>query len=178
MLATHMCLQPLLSPSNILFHRKVPFQKMPPHGKILKKRPWYVWRLHGVPTNRFRFKTNTFVCVFAGRPHSNTMENGYTSCIKLFKNGFESGDFWKRCPLNWGRRTNTNLFKNADVMSTTMRGDRTSLLTLCVIFNNWYPGIARCTSLSSRILYVTSRLLISLFLDVDVYSRSSSKIFP
>ena len=33
------CLQPLLSPSNILFHRKVPFQKMPPHGKILKKCP-------------------------------------------------------------------------------------------------------------------------------------------
>ena len=33
------CLQPLLSPSNILFHRKVPFQKMPPHGKILKKGP-------------------------------------------------------------------------------------------------------------------------------------------
>jgi hypothetical protein len=28
--------QPLLSPSNILSHRKVPFQKMP-HGKILKK---------------------------------------------------------------------------------------------------------------------------------------------
>jgi hypothetical protein len=33
-------LQPLLSPSNILSHRKVPFQKMPPpHGKILKKGP-------------------------------------------------------------------------------------------------------------------------------------------
>jgi hypothetical protein len=32
-------LQPLLSPSNILPHRKVPFQKMPPHGKILKKGP-------------------------------------------------------------------------------------------------------------------------------------------
>jgi hypothetical protein len=32
-------LQPLLSPSNILFHRKVPFHKMPPHGKILKKGP-------------------------------------------------------------------------------------------------------------------------------------------
>ena len=32
-------LQPLLSPSNILFHRKVPFQKIPPHGKILKKGP-------------------------------------------------------------------------------------------------------------------------------------------
>ena len=31
--------QPLLSPSNILYHRKVPFQKMPPHGKILKKGP-------------------------------------------------------------------------------------------------------------------------------------------
>jgi hypothetical protein len=31
--------QPLLSPSNILTHRKVPFQKMPPHGKILKKGP-------------------------------------------------------------------------------------------------------------------------------------------
>jgi hypothetical protein len=31
--------QPLLSSSNILFHRKVPFQKMPPHGKILKKGP-------------------------------------------------------------------------------------------------------------------------------------------
>jgi hypothetical protein len=31
--------QPLLSPSNILSHRKVPFQKMPPHGKILKKGP-------------------------------------------------------------------------------------------------------------------------------------------
>ena len=26
-------------PSNILSHRKVPFQKMPPHGKILKKGP-------------------------------------------------------------------------------------------------------------------------------------------
>jgi hypothetical protein len=32
-------LQPLLSPSNILSHRRVPFQKMPPHGKILKKGP-------------------------------------------------------------------------------------------------------------------------------------------
>jgi hypothetical protein len=33
-------LQPLLSPSNILSHRKVPFQKMPPpQGKILKKGP-------------------------------------------------------------------------------------------------------------------------------------------
>jgi hypothetical protein len=32
-------LQPLLSPSNLLSHRKVPFQKMPPHGKILKKGP-------------------------------------------------------------------------------------------------------------------------------------------
>jgi hypothetical protein len=33
-------LQPFLSPSNILSHRKVPFQKMPPpHGKILKKGP-------------------------------------------------------------------------------------------------------------------------------------------
>jgi hypothetical protein len=31
--------QQLLSPSNILSHRKVPFQKMPPHGKILKKSP-------------------------------------------------------------------------------------------------------------------------------------------
>ena len=31
--------QPLLSPSNILSHRKVPFQKMPPHWKILKKGP-------------------------------------------------------------------------------------------------------------------------------------------
>ena len=30
-------LQPLLSPSNILFHRKVPFQKIPPTGKSLKK---------------------------------------------------------------------------------------------------------------------------------------------
>ena len=32
-------LQPLLSPSNKLFHRKVPFQKMPPPptGKSLKK---------------------------------------------------------------------------------------------------------------------------------------------
>jgi hypothetical protein len=30
-------LQPLLSPSNILSHRKVPFQKMPPTGKSLKK---------------------------------------------------------------------------------------------------------------------------------------------
>jgi hypothetical protein len=35
--------QPLLSPSNILSHWKVPFQKMPPHGKILKKGPG----LHG-----------------------------------------------------------------------------------------------------------------------------------
>ena len=36
----HTCgLQPLLSPCNILSHRKVPFQKMPPHGKILKKGP-------------------------------------------------------------------------------------------------------------------------------------------
>jgi hypothetical protein len=33
-------LQPFLSTSNILSHRKVPFQKMPPpHGKILKKGP-------------------------------------------------------------------------------------------------------------------------------------------
>ena len=30
-------LQPLLSPFNILSHRKVPFQKMPPTGKSLKK---------------------------------------------------------------------------------------------------------------------------------------------
>ena len=30
-------LQPLLSPSNILSHRKVPFQKIPPTGKYLKK---------------------------------------------------------------------------------------------------------------------------------------------
>ena len=29
--------QPLLCPSNILSHRKVPFQKMPPTGKSLKK---------------------------------------------------------------------------------------------------------------------------------------------
>ena len=35
-------LQPLLSPSNILSHRKVPFQKMPPHGKILKKGPGFI----------------------------------------------------------------------------------------------------------------------------------------
>jgi hypothetical protein len=34
-------LQPLLSPPNILSHRKAPFQKNapPPHGKILKKGP-------------------------------------------------------------------------------------------------------------------------------------------
>ena len=32
-------LQQLLSPSNIFSHRKVPFQKMRPHGKILKKGP-------------------------------------------------------------------------------------------------------------------------------------------
>jgi hypothetical protein len=32
-------LQPLLYPYNILSHRKVPFQKMPTHGKILKKGP-------------------------------------------------------------------------------------------------------------------------------------------
>jgi hypothetical protein len=31
--------QPLLSSSNILSHRKVPFQKIPLHGKILKKGP-------------------------------------------------------------------------------------------------------------------------------------------
>ena len=30
-------LQPFLPLSNILSHRKVPFQKMPPNGKILKK---------------------------------------------------------------------------------------------------------------------------------------------
>ena len=37
-------LLPLLSPSNILSHRKVHFQKMhpPPHGKILKKDPEYM----------------------------------------------------------------------------------------------------------------------------------------
>ena len=37
----HTCgLLPLPSPSNILSHRKVPFQKMPPpHGKIVKKGP-------------------------------------------------------------------------------------------------------------------------------------------
>ena len=29
----------IATPSNILSHRKVPFQKMPPHGKILKKGP-------------------------------------------------------------------------------------------------------------------------------------------
>jgi hypothetical protein len=32
-------LQQLLSPSDILSHRKVPFQKMPPLGKTLKKGP-------------------------------------------------------------------------------------------------------------------------------------------
>jgi hypothetical protein len=34
-------LQPLLSPSDILSHRKIPFQKMPPspYGKTLKKGP-------------------------------------------------------------------------------------------------------------------------------------------
>jgi hypothetical protein len=32
-------LQPLLSPSDILSHRKAPFRKMPPYGKILKKGP-------------------------------------------------------------------------------------------------------------------------------------------
>ena len=43
-------LQPLLSPSNILSHRKVPFQKMPPHGKILKKGPGHfsVWLVSNV----------------------------------------------------------------------------------------------------------------------------------
>jgi hypothetical protein len=40
-------LQPLLSPSNILSHRKVPFQKMPPHGKILK--------IHPVPSHNVIF---------------------------------------------------------------------------------------------------------------------------
>jgi hypothetical protein len=34
----HTCdIQPLLSPSNILSHRKVPFKKMRPTGKSLKK---------------------------------------------------------------------------------------------------------------------------------------------
>jgi hypothetical protein len=37
--------QTLLSPSNILSHRKVPFQKMHPHGKILKKGPVYFPRI-------------------------------------------------------------------------------------------------------------------------------------
>jgi hypothetical protein len=32
-------LQPLLSPSNILSHRKLLFKKCLPHGKILKKGP-------------------------------------------------------------------------------------------------------------------------------------------
>jgi hypothetical protein len=41
-------LQPLLSPSNILSHRKVPFQKIPPpHGKILKKGPGTLSSLPG-----------------------------------------------------------------------------------------------------------------------------------
>jgi hypothetical protein len=39
--------QPLLSPSNILSHRKVPFQKMPPPtGKSLKKALTAVYLLH------------------------------------------------------------------------------------------------------------------------------------
>jgi hypothetical protein len=35
----HTWLSAIASPSNILSHRKVPFQKMPPQGKILKKGP-------------------------------------------------------------------------------------------------------------------------------------------
>jgi hypothetical protein len=38
-LVTHVAFSNCYPPSNILSHRKVPFQKMPPHGKILKKGP-------------------------------------------------------------------------------------------------------------------------------------------
>ena len=38
-LVTHVAFSHCYPPSNILSHRKVPFQKMPPHGKILKKGP-------------------------------------------------------------------------------------------------------------------------------------------
>jgi hypothetical protein len=38
-LVTHVAFSHCYPSSNILSHRKVPFQKMPPHGKILKKGP-------------------------------------------------------------------------------------------------------------------------------------------
>ena len=38
-LVTHVAFSHCYPPSNILSHRKVPFQKMPPHGKIFKKGP-------------------------------------------------------------------------------------------------------------------------------------------
>ena len=50
-------LQPLLSPSNILSHRKVPFQKMPPHGKILKKGPGKIGMI-GIDMNTLYPNTN------------------------------------------------------------------------------------------------------------------------
>ena len=59
-------LQPLLSPSNILSHRKVPFQKMPPPptGKSLKKalEHWNGGRHRGhVPPLFIRTKSALFV---------------------------------------------------------------------------------------------------------------------
>jgi hypothetical protein len=52
-------LQPLLSPSNILSHRKVPFQKMPPpHGKILKKGP--AWQVCSTQLASFEWDVDNF----------------------------------------------------------------------------------------------------------------------
>ena len=61
-------LQPLLSPSNILSHRKVPFQKMPPHGKILKKGPAYT----SLVDERFSWLENEFLSYFKAWKKSTT----------------------------------------------------------------------------------------------------------
>ena len=52
-------LQPLLSPSNILSHRKVPFQKMPPTGKSLKKA--LCWQVDCSKYNRKMY------CIFSNK---------------------------------------------------------------------------------------------------------------
>ena len=68
-------LQPLLSPSNILSHRKVPFQKMPsppPHGKILKKGPEtkYLKTLHpirGLHLRDLTLKITMLIALLSGQ---------------------------------------------------------------------------------------------------------------
>ena len=53
-LVTHVAFSHCYPPSNILSHRMVPFQKMPPHGKILKKGPGAARGQHGGSTGAAR----------------------------------------------------------------------------------------------------------------------------